>query len=65
MIFLHGLGDSAEGFYDSFAEEEWTPNNCRVVLPTAPTQAVTLNGGIEMNSWFDIYNVDSANITDA
>ena len=28
----------------------WT----RWVLPTAPMQPVTLNGGIEMPSWYDI-----------
>ena len=31
------------------------PPSCRVVLPTAPEQPVTLNDGYEMNSWFDIY----------
>lgn len=45
MIFLHGLGDSAEGFLTSFSEEEWLPNNCRIILPTAPEKPVSCNGG--------------------
>jgi len=37
MIFLHGLGDSAEMMIDLFSDSrcnpEWTPKNCRIVLP--------------------------------
>jgi len=55
---LHGLGDSANGFYDVFAEEGVVPPTCRVVLPTAPKKPVSCNNGYVMNSWFDIYNLD-------
>lgn len=30
----------------------------RCVLPTAPIQRVTLNGGYEMPSWYDIKGLD-------
>ena len=40
LIFLHGLGDSAEGFYDLFHDERGeyniVPKTCKVILPTAP-----------------------------
>jgi predicted esterase len=40
LIFLHGLGDTAEGIMDLFSENpwnpEWVPKTCRIVLPTAP-----------------------------
>ena len=61
LIFLHGLGDTAMGFKDLFEDKgneyRITPPNCRIVLPTAPVQPVTLNDGYEMNSWFDIFNL--------
>ena len=59
LIFLHGLGDSAEGFEPVF--EEGGPlyfPNLKVVLPTAPKRGVTLNNGYHMNSWFDIFASD-------
>lgn len=59
MIFLHGLGDSANGFLDVFNEQEWTTKNTRIVLPTAPYCAVTMNDGFQMNSWFDIYSLNA------
>ena len=31
------------------------PDNCRVVLPKAPTRAVSVNRGQEMNAWCDVY----------
>ena len=61
LIFLHGLGDTAMGFMDVFEDKrneyQLTPPNCRIVLPTAPVQAVTLNDGFEMNSWFDVFHL--------
>ena len=38
FIFLHGLGDSADGFLDLFNRHEpegLVSRNCRIVLPTA------------------------------
>lgn len=55
IVWLHGLGDSAEGFVDLFQERPLLPN-CKVVLPTAPSQAVTINGGMYCNSWYDFKN---------
>ena len=59
LIFLHGLGDSAESFYyHIFTEMVQVPRNCRVVLHTAPKSPSTCNGGHQMNSWFDILKLD-------
>ena len=61
LIFLHGLGDTAMGFYDLFLDPKnrfkLVPPTCRVVLPTAPIAPVSLNDGYEMNSWFNIFQV--------
>ncbi len=56
IVWLHGLGDSAEGFSDLFTDTEISlvPANCRVILPTAPERAVSCNHGMKMNAWFDI-----------
>lgn len=54
VLFAHGLGDTGSGWREvaeCFAEEQtW-------VLPTAPTQPVTLNMGMAMPSWFDIPSI--------
>lgn len=55
LIFLHGLGDSAMGYRDFFdSNYKPIPNRMKVVLLTAPNAAVTVNGGMVMNSWYDI-----------
>ena len=66
MIFLHGLGDSAEGFEDVFNKKNRPPcpKNCRIVLPTAPHAPVTCNGGAYCTSWFDIFTLSDKVIPD-
>jgi phospholipase/carboxylesterase len=55
LIFMHGLGDSAYGYQDFFDSiTKPIPDRIKVVLLTAPRGAVTINGGIVMNSWYDI-----------
>ena len=58
LVWLHGLGDSAYGFLDVFDEHKIAPATCKVILPTAPERAVTLNGGMKMTSWYDIVSLD-------
>lgn len=56
LVWMHGLGDSAEGFLEFFYNPEpMLPNkNTKVVLLNAPCVPVTCNGGMKMNSWYDI-----------
>jgi len=56
IIFLHGLGDTGHGW----AEELQTikPTYAKLICPTAPTAAVTINNGFRMPSWFDIRSLD-------
>jgi len=55
LIWLHGLGDSAEGFFPVFSSEM---NPClpttKIVLLTAPIRKVTINMGMQFHSWYDI-----------
>ena len=58
VIWLHGLGASADDFYYllpalSIAEMD----SIRWIFPNAPTQAVTINNGMVMSSWFDIFSL--------
>jgi phospholipase/carboxylesterase len=55
LIFMHGLGDSANGYRDFFdSNSKPIPDRMKVVLLTAPCAPVTINGGMVMNSWYDI-----------
>ena len=58
VVISHGLGDTAEGFADvaeQFASQmPWL----KLILPTAPTQKVTMNMGMAMPSWYDIVGLD-------
>lgn len=55
VIWLHGLGADGYDFVDvipalSLPKE----HGIRFIFPHAPSQAVTLNGGMYMPAWFDI-----------
>ena len=51
LIFLHGLGDTGEGWRAGLGD---LGQSMRLVLPTASCKAVSINGGARMPSWFDI-----------
>jgi len=58
VIWLHGLG--ADGYnFESVVPEialpEWFP--VRFIFPHAPYRPVTINGGMVMRSWFDMYGM--------
>lgn len=52
LIFLHGLGDTGQGWSESFRQMKL--KNVKCVCPNAPVSPVTLNYGMKMPSWFDI-----------
>ncbi|XP_055380675.1 acyl-protein thioesterase 1 [Condylostylus longicornis] len=56
LIFLHGLGDTGHGW--SAAVGSIRPSHMKVICPTAPTMPVSLNGGFQMPSWFDLRTLD-------
>ncbi|KAJ6560396.1 Phospholipase/carboxylesterase/thioesterase [Mycena capillaripes] len=56
VIFVHGLGDTGNGWKpvaDMFKRE--LPH-VKWVLPHSPSMSVTANGGMVMPAWFDIYS---------
>ena len=57
VIWMHGLGDTAMG---------WAPAmpglglaQTKFVLPTATARPISINGGMPMPGWFDIYGLDA------
>lgn len=58
VIICHGLGDTAEGFVDIAERFAAQMPHIKFVLPTAPSQPVTMNMGMAMPSWYDIVGLD-------
>jgi len=59
VILCHGLGDTANGWVEPTQYLANQLPHVKWILPTAPTQPVTLNGGMPMPSWYDIVGLDS------
>jgi len=57
VIFLHGLGDSGEGWAPVTKQLGQYLPHVKFILPNAPVQPVTLNLGMSMPSWYDIYSL--------
>jgi len=58
VIICHGLGDTAEGLVVIAERLAAQMPHIKFVLPTAPIQPVTMNMGMDMNSWYDIVGLD-------
>ncbi|MBJ2265784.1 alpha/beta fold hydrolase [Pseudomonas sp. MF6772] len=54
VIWLHGLGADRYDFLPVAEALQESLLSTRFVLPQAPTRAVSINGGYEMPSWYDI-----------
>ena len=59
IIWLHGLGADGHDF-ESIAPELKLKKEQHIhfIFPNAPIQPVTINGGMEMRSWYDILAAD-------
>ena len=58
IIWLHGLG--ADGYdFKPIVKQLDLPSNLSIhfVFPHAPVQPVTINQGVSMNAWYDIYEL--------
>ena len=61
VIWLHGLGDNGRSFVPLVRRlclPETLP--VRFVFPNAPERPVTLNNGVVMPAWYDIYALDGS-----
>jgi len=63
VICLHGLGADGHDLVDAVAQLKLPSSLAvRFIFPHAPVRTVSLNGGLPMRAWFDIYglSIDSA-----
>ena len=59
IIWLHGLGDSGNGFAPIAPELKLDSSlGVKFIFPHAPVRPVTINNGIEMRAWYDIKSLD-------
>lgn len=59
VIWLHGLGDSGNGFAPIVPELRLPESMAvRFVFPHAPVRPVTINNGMPMRAWYDIKTID-------
>ncbi|WP_440996727.1 alpha/beta hydrolase [Arhodomonas sp. SL1] len=66
VIWLHGLGADGHDF-EPIVPELGLPDTAavRFVFPHAPVQPVTLNGGMAMRAWYDLYGLGESMTEDA
>ena len=59
VIWLHGLGADGHDFEPVVPALDLPEKpGIRFVFPHAPMQPVTLNGGMVMRAWYDVYGVE-------
>jgi phospholipase/carboxylesterase len=59
VIWLHGLGADGHDFEPIVPDLELDGRaHLRFVFPHAPVRPVTINGGMAMRAWYDIYTLD-------
>lgn len=59
VIWLHGLGADGHDFEPIVPQLDLPADlPLRFVFPHAPVRPVTLNGGMAMRAWYDIYSID-------
>jgi phospholipase/carboxylesterase len=66
VIWLHGLGADGHDFAPIVPElvaPQWPA--LRFVFPHAPVQPVTINGGVPMRAWYDIFGFNAVATQDA
>jgi len=60
VIWLHGLGADGDDFVPivpELVDPDWPA--LRFVFPHAPVQPVSINGGMPMRAWYDIFGFDA------
>nr|CUU97855.1 hypothetical transcript [Hymenolepis microstoma] len=55
LIFLHGLGDNGAGWASILRNV--VPPHCKVICPNAKEIPVTLNFGMVMPAWYDLFGL--------
>ncbi|TDR23507.1 alpha/beta hydrolase [Marinicella litoralis] len=64
IIWLHGLGADGHDFEPVVPQFNNPNKDLQFIFPHAPVQAVTINGGMRMRSWYDIKMMDIGKMPD-
>jgi phospholipase/carboxylesterase len=65
VIWLHGLGADGHDFVPIVGELELPrAHGIRFIFPHAPVRPVTLNGGMPMRAWYDIFGLGRLEVQD-
>lgn len=65
IIWLHGLGADGHDFESIVPQLRLkAQQHIHFIFPNAPIQAVTINGGMKMRSWYDIFEMSLARKVD-
>ena len=65
VIWLHGLGADGHDFVPIVPELGLEDAGVRFIFPHAPMRPVTINAGMTMRAWFDIYSLGRLDQQDA
>ncbi|KAB5595541.1 Acyl-protein thioesterase 1 [Ceratobasidium theobromae] len=57
IIFSHGLGDTGDGWKPVARELASALPHAKWILPHAPMRPITVNYGMVMNGWSDVYSL--------
>ena len=57
VIFLHGLGDTAQGWAPVMRMLSRRLPTIKFILPTAASRPITINYNAVMPAWYDIYSL--------
>lgn len=60
IVWLHGLGADGHDFEPIVPELSAGLPPVRFVFPHAPVRPITLNGGMAMRGWYDLYGTELA-----
>ena len=56
VIWMHGLGADGNDFADIVPQLQ-LPEDIKFIFPHAPICPVTINAGMKMRAWFDVYEL--------
>lgn len=62
LIFCHGLGDTADGWATMM--HLFGNTDTKYILPTAPTRAISMNHGMRMPGWSDVFGLTPDDLED-
>lgn len=59
IIWLHGLGADGNDFVPIVEQLGLENYQARFIFPHAPIRSITINGGMKMRAWYDIFELSS------